>query len=147
MKTNMKRLEKVNARAFNKILTAEIKTHRTTLRGKSGEGRKWEDAFIEGIGHARWLLRKMRRAHVAGILVIAFSALLGDGCTIDYTNRTFPIPTWYWSANAKEQRRMKEQYKQMNKEDENWTDDTNKLEETYQTIMRVRAHRAEVKNQ
>ena len=46
------------------------------------------------------------------ILTIASSILFCCGCTMDYTSRVNGIPTWYWSANAKEQRAMREYYKQ-----------------------------------
>lgn len=38
----------------------------------------------------------------------ALALLLCTGCAIVSANRTFPKLTWYWSSNAKEQRRERE---------------------------------------
>jgi len=50
-----------NSALYQKVISAEIKILRKRLRGKSGHGVAWETAFIEGMAHARHLIKKVRR--------------------------------------------------------------------------------------
>lgn len=44
--------------------------------------------------------------------IAALALLLCNGCTVVSANRVFPKLAWYWSADAKEQRREDEAEKQ-----------------------------------
>lgn len=62
MKT--KKLPKmIVARELNKLIASEIRTHKTELRGQSGECRQWERGFIKGMHHARMLVGLLQQSH------------------------------------------------------------------------------------